>query len=589
MRTLRSLVIGALFLTGTASAQKLVYPPAAKGPTVDDYHGTKVADPYRWLENPASPETRAWIEAENKLTFDFLEKIPSRVHFRERLTQLWNFERYEDAPSFVGGRTFFEKNDGLQNQNVVYVIDKPGDEPRMLLDPNGLSPDGTVAVARLGGRTAYYPSDDGKKIAYAIASGGSDWNEWHVRDVASGKDSADVIKWSKFVEIAWATDGKGFYYGRFDAPKAGEELTAVNYYHKLFFHKLGTPQDKDGLVYERKDQKEWEFTPTVTDDGKYLVMTISRGSDPENQLFVQALGKKAAPVVEMVKGFDARAELAGSVGTRFFIHTDKDAPRGRVVVIDLADPQLAWKEVVPQEAATIREVTFVNDTLIVRYLDDAKSRVTLFRPTGEKIGDVRLPGTGSVEGFAGRRDDKETFYTFESFTTPVTLYHFSVATGESTLFRQSKLPIDTSSMRTEQVFYNSKDGTKVPMFIVYPKDIKFDGKNPVFLYGYGGFDIPMVPAFAVPPLVWIEAGGVYVYTNLRGGGEYGKEWHHAGSCTRSRTPSTTSSPPPSTWWRRRYTHRRRSPSPAARMAACSSAPCSTSGPISSAQRCPRSA
>jgi prolyl oligopeptidase len=528
LAAMRSSILFLLLLTPAAAlaqapAAKLSYPPAPKGPTVDEYHGTKVADPYRWLENPDSPETRAWIEAQNRLTFGFLEKLPQRARFRERLTQIWNFERYVEAPVFRGGRTFFEKNDGLQNQEVLYVIDEPGKPERVLLDPNTLSPDGTVALYQ------FEPSDDGKRIAYAVSTAGSDWNEWRVRDVATGKDLPDVLRWSKFTRVAWARGGKGFYYGAFDPPKPGEEKTGVNYHQKLFFHQLGAPQAKDALVYERKDQKEWQFDPRLTDDGKYLVMTIERGSDPENQLFVKELGKKKAPVVELVSGFEARATLAGTIGTRFFIHTDKGAPRGRVVAIDLADKTRAWKEVVPEEKATIDEVTLVNDTLIVRYLEDARGRVTLYRPTGEKLGDVKLPGIGTVGGFEGRRGDKETFYTFESFTTPVSLYHFDVTTGESHPFRQPKLPFDASQIDIKQIFYTSKDGTRLPMFVVHPKAMKLDGKNPTFLYGYGGFNIPMTPTFSVTPLAWVEAGGVYVHTNLRGGGEYGKEWHLAGS------------------------------------------------------------
>jgi prolyl oligopeptidase len=520
---MRALILFLTVVAAPAAAQKIVYPPSPKGEVVDEYHGTKVQDPYRWLEDGAAKETRAWIEAQNRLTFGYLEKLPARARFRERLTTLWNHEHYGEPPRQAGGRVFFRKNDGLQNQAPLYVVDGEGKAPRLLLDPNTLSSDGTVALG------VYAVSFDGKKLAYSTSSGGSDWREWRVRDVVTGKDLPDVIRWSKFGRPAWTRDGKGFFYGAFDPPKAGEELTGVNYFQKLYYHRLGTPQARDRLVHERKDQKEWQFRPDVTDDGRWLVIRVGRGSDPENQLFVKDLSRRDSRVVEVVKGFDDAADLVGSAGTRLFVLTDRDAPLRRVVSIDLSDPTHAWTEVVPEGEHAIVGAVVLNDSLVIHTLRDATSALTVYGLDGARRGELALPGIGTIRGFFGRRTDRETYYLFQSFTAPEALYHVDLVSGESRVFRQPRLAFDPKAFETRQVFYRSKDGTRVPMFLVHREGLPRDGNNPVLLSGYGGFGVSLTPGYSVMPLVWMEAGGVYAVPNLRGGGEYGKAWHDAGS------------------------------------------------------------
>jgi prolyl oligopeptidase len=516
----------AVLAAGPALAREgLVYPTSRRGDTVDVYHGARVPDPYRWLEDDASPETRAWIEAQNAVTFAHLEKIPGRARFRERLTELWSFERY-GLPWTEAGRSFYLHNSGLQNQDVLHVLDRPGGAPRVLLDPNTLSPDGTVALVD------HEISRDGKLVAYALSSAGSDWREWRVRDATTGKDLPDVVRWSKFANAAWTRDGKGFFYGAYEEPAPGTERTAANYHQKLYYHRLGTPQTRDELVLERKDHKEWSFDPTVTDDGRYLVVTVSRSTDPVNLLWVKDLATKGSRWIEVVSRFEAQTTLVGNVGSRFYLATDKDAPRGRVVSVDLARRELAWEEVVPQERDAISGATLVNDSLIVRYLEDAQSRVSIFALGGKRLRDVALPGIGTAYGFKGRRTDKETTYLFTSFLTPPTIFRLDLMTGKSTVFRAPRVPFDPSRYETRRVFVTSKDGTRLPLFLTHRKGLAHDGDNPTQLYGYGGFDSLMTPRFSVANLAWVEAGGVYAFAVLRGDGVYGREFHEAGRLDR---------------------------------------------------------
>jgi len=510
-------------LAGHAATEtaRLAYPPARKGDVVDDYHGTKVADPYRWMEDVDSPETREWVAAENKLTFGYLDAIPGREAIRARLTALWDYERYT-VPFVRGGRTFFTRNTGLQPQNVLYVIDPAGGEPRMLLDPNTLSADGTVALA------AQRASMDGRWLAYGVSTAGSDWQEWRVREVATAKDTDDVLKWIKFTNTAWTADGAGFYYSRYDPPAPGSELKAANYYEKLCYHRLGTPQSADPVVYRRDDHKEWEFTPEVTDDGRYLVITVRAGSDRRNLVFYRDLQAKDATVVELVKEFTSSFTFIDNDGPVFYFRTDQGAPRGRVVAIDASRPAAVPREVVPEQAQALTRVSLVHDTLVAVYLKDATTAVRLFHLDGSDAGAIALPGLGSAMGFGGRRHDTETYYSFSGFATPGTIYRYDFATGKSAVFRQPRFGADLDRYETKQVFYVSKDGTRVPMFLSYRKGLKLDGTNPALLYGYGGFDIPMTPNFSVPNLAWMELGGVYAVANLRGGGEYGEAWHEAG-------------------------------------------------------------
>lgn len=498
------------------------YPQARRSDQVDDYHGLEVADPYRWLEDPDSEETRAWIEAENKLTFAYLKQIPQRDAIEKRLTKLWNYEKY-GVPSQHGGRYFYTRNDGLQNQSVLYWAPSLEAEPKLLLDPNALSAEGTVALSG----TAI--SDDGKQLAYGLASAGSDWQEWRVREVETGKDLEDHLRWVKFSGASWTPDNQGFFYSRYDEPKAEEQLTAQNYFQKLYYHRLGTPQSEDRLVYDRSDEKEWGFDGHVTDDGRYLAITIWRGTERKNNLFYLDLKKPDAQVVELLTGFEARYEFLGNNDAEFWLRTDLDAPKNRIVAINLARPEREhWSEVVPEGDDVLEEAHVVGNRFFASYLSDAHSRIRMFDLKGEALGDVELPQLGTAVGFDGRRDDRETFYAFTSFTTPTTIYRFDLDQNQSEAFRKPKVDFDPVRYETKQVFYASKDGTKIPMFITARKGLKLDGSNPTYLYGYGGFDIPMTPNFAVDRIVWLELGGVYAMANLRGGGEYGREWHEAG-------------------------------------------------------------
>jgi prolyl oligopeptidase len=508
----------------TGSGKGLSYPVARKGEQVDDYHGVKVADPYRWLEDLDSAETRAWVEAENRLTQDYLNQIPERAAIKERLTRLWNYERYGN-PYKEGGRYFYSKNDGLQNQSVLYTVNTLEAEPRVLLDPNKLSSDGTVA---LGG---YDITDDGKLMAYALAASGSDWNELRVRNVETGQDLPDVVKWVKFSGTSWTRDNKGFYYSRYDEPKGGNQLSAVNEYHKLYYHRLGTPQAEDVLVYSSSDEKEkgWLFNGNVTEDGRYLIITAFPGSSSENRVFYKDLQQKDAPVVKLLDDAGVTQYFIGNDGPVFWFHTDRDAPRKRIISIDTRAPERKnWKVIVPEAQETLDGAGVVGNMFVASYLKDAHSLVKLYDLTGKLAREVTLPGIGKVEGFSGKRKDKETFYSFTGFTVPTTIYRYDLATGKSTIFRQPKVDFNPGDYETKQVFYTSKDGTRVPMFITHKKGLKLDGQNPTYLYGYGGFDISMLPGFSVSNLVWMEMGGVYAVANLRGGGEYGKDWHEAG-------------------------------------------------------------
>ncbi len=499
----------------------ITYPEASKTDVSDDYHGTRVADPYRWLEDPDSAETRAWVNAENKVTFAFLEAIPARDRLRKRLTKLWDYEKY-GVPSKEGDRYFFTRNSGLQNQSVLHVMS--GDDTDVLLDPNTLSTDGTVALSGLE------PSQDGGLLAYGLASAGSDWQEWKVRDVATKNDLSDHLKWIKFSTASWTKDARGFYYGRFPEPGPGEDLKGTNYHQKLYYHKLGTPQGDDLLVYERPDQKEWQFHGDVTDDGRYLIITVSKGTDHKYRILYQDLEARDAKPVELIDNFDHEYTFIDNDGPVFWFKTDNAAPRGRLIAIDTRKPDPAdWKEVIPQVAETLNHVGLVGGKFLASYLTDARTQVKVFDLDGTFVREVEFPGIGTASGFDGKRKDAETFYSFTSFTTPTTIYRYEVGTGKSQVIRQPKVDFDPADYETKQVFYESKDGTRVPMFISHKKGLTLDGKNPTYLYGYGGFNIPLTPTFSPANLVWMELGGVFAVPNLRGGGEYGEAWHQGGT------------------------------------------------------------
>jgi prolyl oligopeptidase len=497
------------------------YPKARKSDQVDDYHGVKVADPYRWLEDLDSEETRAWVEAQNKLSFGFLSDIPARSALKDRLTKLWNYEKY-GAPFKESSRYFYTRNSGLQNQAVLYTVSSLDAQPQLVLDPNTLSTDGTVALS------GTQVSPDGKLLAYSLSASGSDWQEWKVRDVATGKDLSDHLKWVKFSGASWSRDGKGFFYSRYDEPK-GDSLKGTNYFQKVYYHALGTPQSADVLVYERPDQKDWLFGANVTEDGNYLIVTVYQGTDVKTRVYYKDLKTGDAKVVQLLDAFDAAYTFIGNEGSRFFFQTDLQAPRGKVVEIDVAKPkEQAWRIVVPESKEALQSVTLVNNQLILNYLKDAYTQVKIHDTNGKFVSEVTFPGIGSADGFAGKATDKETFYAFTGFTQPTTIYRYDMVTGKSSVFRQPKVDFNPAEYETKQVFYTSKDGTKVPMFITHKKGLKLDGNNPTYLYGYGGFNISLSPAFSVGNLVWMEMGGVYAQPNLRGGGEYGEDWHQAG-------------------------------------------------------------
>jgi prolyl oligopeptidase len=509
---------------GAASADRpLAYPATKKIDQQDNYHGTTVADPYRWLEDANSDDTAKWVEAQNKLTQSVLGQIPGREAIRQRLTKLWNYERYS-VPYQEGGRYFYSRNDGLQNQSVLYTMAKLSDTPRVLLDPNTLALDGTVALAG----TAVSP--DGKLLAYGTAASGSDWNEWKVRDIATGVDLSDHLKWVKFSSTSWTRDGKGFFYSRYDEPKEATKLADVNYFQKLYFHKVGTPQSADTLVYDRPDQKEWGFSGQVTDDGRYLIISSTQGTAHKNRVFFKDLAKPDSKVLPLVDAFESAYSFIDNDGPVFYFTTDNKAPRQRVIAIDTRKPQPAnWKTVVPESAQTLVSASLVNHQFIADYLADARSMIKVFDRNGRAVREVTLPGIGSAAGFSGKAGDSETFYSFTGFTNPTTIYRLDMKSGTSSVLRRPTVDFDPAGYETRQQFFTSRDGTKVPMFIVSKKGLKLDGGNPTYLYGYGGFNISMTPGFSPANLAWMEMGGVYVMANLRGGGEYGEAWHEAGT------------------------------------------------------------
>ena len=503
------------------------YPKARKSDHVDTYHEVEVSDPYRWLEDPDSDETRKWIKAQNELTEEFLSGIFVRGFLRDRLTTLWNFERF-GMPSRRGGRTLFSKNDGLQDQSVLYVVGDDG-EARVLLDPNSLSDDNTVSLAN------YSLSWDGRYLAYGLSDGGSDWRVWHVRNIESGVDLDDVITRNKFGGFAWAGDGSGFFYSRYDAPEEGTELRAINSPPDIVFHRLGTSSDADRLVVSRPEEEGISQSFSLTEDKRMLVVSRWDSTSGHNTLRLVPIGAgsatgEAAHTV-IVDGFDAQYRFIGDDGTTLFVQTDLGASRWKVVGIDFATPEREnWRDVIPESENAIRGVSAVGRRLIVSYMKDSTSRVSVFGLDGEFQREIKLPGIGTAGGFGGELDSADTFYSFTSFTQAPTIYRYDIESGTSEVYREPTIDFDASVYETYQVFYESKDlFTRIPMFITHRKDIDLDGKRPTYLYGYGGFNVSLTPSFSVANLVWLELGGILAVPNLRGGGEYGEDWHEAGT------------------------------------------------------------
>lgn len=502
------------------------YPHTRNVEQADNYHGTIVADPYRWLEDVDSPETLEWIRQQNELTFSILEKIPARQNIRKRLTEMWDYAKAW-APYKKGDWYFQQRNSGLQNQNVLYVMRALGDEPRLLLDPNLLSQDGTVAL------TSFSISKDGNWLAYATSASGSDWLTWHVRNVETGADLDKVIEWSKFSNADWLPDGSGFYYSRYDAPAEGSEFENTNYNHKVFFHQLNTLQEQDELTYERPDHKEWGFQSCVTEDGHYQGLIVWQGTDIRNRFFYRDL-RAQAPFVELIPDLEAAYELVGNDGCIFYFFTNLDAPRGKLIAIDIDRPdKSSWQTIIPEGKGVLEGVVMVNDQFCALYNEDAHHVLRLFQRDGSPDGEIPFPAPGSVAqinelGLHASRADDELFYAFQSFLYPTTVYRYDFKTRAAEPIHAPELDFDPTGYETQQVFVSSKDGTKVPMYLTHKKGVKRDGQNPTLLYAYGGFNISTMPAFAVGRLIWLELGGVYASANIRGGGEYGEEWHQAG-------------------------------------------------------------
>jgi prolyl oligopeptidase len=517
-----SLAAGLLFVCILSAQSRPQYPQARRSDHVDVYFGEKVPDPYRWLEDVDSPETLKWIEAENKLTFSYLDSIPQRESIHRRLTDLYNFERYA-SPLEVKGRIFYSHNTGLQNQNVYFYQDGLTGTPRVLIDPNTLSADGTVAI------DGFIPSRDGSLVAYATAQAGSDWAIWRVRNVASGKDLPDTLNWTKGSGIAWMPDGQSFYYMRFPEPKPGASLTQANEHGKIYLHRLGDDQSKDTLIFERPDHPHWWLGADVTEDGRYLLLYISEGSD-NNALAYIDLHKPGSKAVSIVDRFDATFQPIGNKGSLLYVFTTDKAPRGQVITIDLDHPASSqWRTIVAQREQTMDAALLVSDTLLCSFLTDVHTEAALFSLDGKLIRNLELPALGHAVWSHGSQDDKDVLFTFNQFTRPPAIMRLDIASRSISEFRTSKLSFDPDEFETRQLFCHSKDGTRVPMFVIARKGLALDGRNPTILYGYGGFNISLTPAFYTRVIAWLQMGGVYVFANLRGGAEYGEDWHKAGT------------------------------------------------------------
>jgi prolyl oligopeptidase len=496
------------------------YPPTEKMEQVDAYFDTEVEDPYRWLEDDNSEETAEWVKMQNEITFGYLNEIPFRDKLEARLTEIWDYPKVS-APFKEGGRYYLYKNDGLQNQDVVYVKENLMAEEKMILDPNTFSEDGTVSL------TSFTPSDDGKYIGYGISRGGSDWNEFFVMDAETGEKMDDHLKWIKFSGMSWYNDG--FYYSRYPEPQEGDELSAMNQYNKVYYHKIGDPQSEDELIYEDPEHPGWGFGVGVTDDKEVMIMYVVESTDG-NKLFFRPMKSRSKKFTAIVDNFENNHTPVHHMDGTLLVMTDLDAPKNRLVSIDLDNPSPEnWTTIIPEKEDVLSSVSAVGGKLIAEYMKDAHSHVEVYDVDGNYLYDVEIPILGSVSGFRGKMEDNITFYTVTSFTTPSIVYQYDVENNISTEYSRSKIDFDPNKYETKQVFYTSKDGTKVPMFITHKKGLEMNGKNPTLLYGYGGFNISLTPRFSITRLVLLENGFVFAQANLRGGGEYGEEWHEAGT------------------------------------------------------------
>jgi len=520
MKTLLKMSLPLLVMTACNTQPKLIYPDTAREDVTDTYFGTEVAEPYRWLENDTSAATGQWVIAQNELTYSYLDNIKFRQGLKDRLTKIYDYPKY-GSPFKKNDKYYFFKNDGLQNQSVLYSQASLDAEPEVLLDPNKLSDDGTVALSQI----AF--SNNGKYLAYSIARSGSDWNEIYIMDLATKTLLKDVIKWVKFSGIAWQADG--FYYSAYDAPVAGKEFSNKNEYHKIYFHKVGDAQTADKLVFENKKFPLRNCGAAVTDDEKYLVISETE-STSGNSLHIKDLSKPNAPLVTLEAGFENDYGVVDHVNGKLYVLTNWKASNQQLMEVDPAKPAREnWKTILPETENVLEGVSILGGKIVAEYLQDASNHVYTYDFTGKKLAEVALPAIGTVSGFSGDKDDNEAFYTFTSFTFPPTIYRYDVAQNKSEVFRKTEVNFNPEDYVSEQQFYTSKDGTKVPMFITYKKGLKKNGKNPLMLYGYGGFNISLNPSFSVARIPFLEQGGIYVVANIRGGGEYGEKWHKAGT------------------------------------------------------------
>ncbi len=519
------LVAAVLAAAAVPQDARVSYPPTRRVDQVDTLHGTRVEDPYRWLEADVrtSEEVADWVVAQNRVTAAYLKGVPAREAIKRRLTELWNYERIS-PPHKVAGRFYvFTRNNGLQGQDVVYTAETPDSKPEVLLDPNTRTADGTAALAG----TEFSP--DGKYLAYGVSESGSDWVSWKVLDVAARRPLADEVRWTKFAGVSWAADGTGFYYSRYPEPKPGEKYQVIPRDQKLYFHRVGTPQAGDALVYERPDRPSWLLAARVTGDGRYLVVRLAEGGRSRNTRYVcKDLRRPDGPFADLVGTAGAIYRFIDNDGPVFYFQTDLDAPRGRVVAVDTRSPDRKdWKTVVPEGKATLLLADRIGGRLVCNYFEDAHTRLKVFSLDGTFVRDVPLPGVGTAGGIEGSRSDTEFYFAYLSFATPPTVYRHDLTTGKTTLWRKPKVKFDPDDYEVRQVFYTSKDGTRVPMFLAHKKGLKLDGDNPALLHGYGGFNASLAPDFDPAWLGWMELGGVLAVANVRGGGEYGREWHRA--------------------------------------------------------------
>lgn len=514
------------FLMAACNVEALQYPETKRMARRYDYHGVKVEDPYYWLEDLECEETKTWVTSQNELSRPYLAGIPKRESIKKRITELWNYESY-GIPKKQGGKYFYRRNDGLQNQSVLYVAKSINAAPRVLINPNVLRQDATISLKR------YSVSPDGKYIAYTLSDGGSDWSYMKIREIETGKDLQDELGFIKYTNASWSKDSKGFYYSRYPGipngtDRKGDGAKPVS----IYYHLIGTRQSADRPVYSMPDHPLWNPYGTVTNDGRYLTIFIEEGYST-NALYYLDLLQPGAKVVSLFDKWDAEYNFIGNKGAEFYVKTTRNAPLGRIVAVNIERPHpMKWLEIVPETEATLQKAGYIGGNFIAKYLKDAQTQVIVFDKEGKKLRTIDLPGVGSAFGFNGKPDDTETFYSFTSFTSPNAIYRYDIATGKSSLFAEAELNgIDSSEYETEQVFYRSKDGTRVPMFITHHRGLPLNGQNPTLLYGYGGFNVSLTPRFKVSQMVWLEMGGVLAIPNLRGGGEYGESWHLAGTKT----------------------------------------------------------